>query len=103
MRQSRTRNSLEALLASLDAPAVITRWFLACLLCLLSLPAATRGVEPGLVVVVPIKTEISEAQFFFLRRALKEAERQKAAAVVLDMETFGGEIHAAIDSMDALL
>ncbi|HYR57877.1 MAG TPA: hypothetical protein VEO95_04580, partial [Chthoniobacteraceae bacterium] len=79
------------------------RWFLACLACLLALSAAARAADSGLVVVVPIKTEISEAQFYFLRRALKEAEREKASAVVLDMETFGGEVHAAIDSMDALL
>ena len=53
--------------------------------------------------VVPIKTEISEAQFFFLRRALKEAEREHASAVVIDMDTYGGEIKAANNSMDALL
>jgi membrane-bound serine protease (ClpP class) len=55
------------------------------------------------VIVVPIKTEISEAQFFFLRRALKEAEREHASAVVIDMDTYGGEIKAANNSMDALL
>lgn len=53
--------------------------------------------------MVPIKTEISAAQFFFLRRALKEAEREKASAVVIDMDTYGGEVKAANNSMDALL
>ena len=52
---------------------------------------------------MPLKTEVSSAQFYFLRRALKEAERQGASAFVIDMETYGGDVKAAIDSMDALL
>lgn len=73
------------------------------LLCLLavawSVPAAARGE----VVVIPVKGEISKAEFFFVRRALKYAEHEKAAAVILDMETYGGDAFAAIDIMDALM
>lgn len=79
-----------------------TRWWLAFVaLVLACIPA--RAVESGPVVVIPIKTEISSAQFFFLRRALKEAERDGASAFVIDMSTYGGEVKAAIDNMDALL
>ena len=74
-------------------------WFLI----FLGLAAAGFSEEVGPVVVVPIRTEISGAQFYFLRRALKDAEGQHASALVLDMETYGGEVKAAIDSMDALL
>ena len=70
---------------------------------LLSLTAIAFTAEPGPVIVVPIRTEISSAQFFFLRRALKDAERQHASAIVLDMDTYGGEVKSAIDSMDALM
>lgn len=59
--------------------------------------------ETGPVVVVPVRSDISAAQFFFLRRALKEAERDGASAFVLDMETPGGSVAAANDNMDALL
>ena len=77
-------------------------WLLVCGIFLaLLIPAG--AAEPGPVVVVPVKTEISRAQFFFLRRALKEAERQGASAFVIDMDTYGGEVKAAIDNMDALL
>jgi membrane-bound serine protease (ClpP class) len=82
---------------------VIKRCLLACLLAFLAAPGVVRAAPPGPVVVIPIKTEISAAQFFFLRRALKEAERAEASAVVLDMDTYGGEVRAANDSMDALL
>jgi len=82
---------------------VNTRWLVLCLTLLAVLPPAARAADPGPVVIIPIKTEISAAQFFFLRRALKEAEREKASAVVIDMETYGGEVKAAIDSMDALM
>lgn len=82
---------------------MIKRWFLACLSCVLLFAAAAHAADAGRVVVIPIKTEISGAQFFFLRRALKEAEREEAAAIVIDMDTFGGDVKAAIDSMDALM
>ena len=45
--------------------------------------------------MIPLKGEVSQAQFFFLRRALKEAERENASAVILDMDTYGGELKAA--------
>lgn len=54
------------------------------------------------VVVIPIKGEISEARFFFLRRALKKAESENAKAVVLDMDTYGGELQAAVNMQKAL-
>ncbi|MDB6175751.1 MAG: Membrane-bound serine protease [Chthoniobacteraceae bacterium] len=59
--------------------------------------------ERGPVFVVPLKSEVSEAQFFFLRRALKTAEREKASGFVIEMETYGGDAMAAVDNMQALL
>lgn len=64
---------------------------------------ARAELAPGPVVVAPLQTDVSAAQFFFLRRALKDAERRNASAFVIDMNTYGGAGDAAIDSMDALL
>ena len=61
------------------------------------------SVAPGPVFVIPIHGTVSEPQFFFLRRALKEAQRENASAVILDVDTFGGRVDAAMDEMDALL
>lgn len=52
--------------------------------------------------VVPISGQVSKAQFLFLRRALKEAEAGGASAVVLDMDTPGGELQAAVEMVKAL-
>src|SRR4051812_1261153 len=66
-------------------------------------PAPVPSVESaGEVVVVPLKGEVCEAQFIFLRRALKEAERNHAEAVVLDMDTYGGSLQSAVDMQEAL-
>jgi len=71
--------------------------------CLLFLLAFIAGdVAQGEVVVIPIHGEISGAQFFFLRRALKVAEEKKADAVIIDMDTYGGRIDAAQDMDEAL-
>jgi len=56
----------------------------------------------GEVVVIPVKGEISEAQFFFLRRGLKEAQERDARAVILDMDTYGGSLDAAVSMQKAL-
>ena len=63
----------------------------------------SSGAGSGPVVVIPLTTEVSQAQFFFLRRALKEAERNQASAFVIDMSTYGGDVQAAINNMEALL
>ncbi len=78
------------------------------LLLSLLLPLATAAEETklektGPVIVVPVRTAISSAQFLFLRRAVKEAERQNASALVLHMDTLGGDVEAAIDNIEALL
>ncbi|MEA3188579.1 MAG: hypothetical protein QOD99_2409 [Chthoniobacter sp.] len=56
----------------------------------------------GDVIVVPVHGEVSQAQFMFLRRALKQAESAGATAVVLDMNTYGGDLDAATKMLDAL-
>lgn len=61
-----------------------------------------KSANHGLVYVVPIQGQVTKAQFLFLRRALKEAEAEGAAAVVLDMDTPGGELNAAVDMVEAL-
>jgi membrane-bound serine protease (ClpP class) len=63
---------------------------------------SAMAVCAGEIHVVPLKGEVSEAQFFFLRRALKEAERENASAVILDMDTYGGSLSAAVEMQDAL-
>ena len=69
--------------------------------------AVGRG-EPALerdgpVVIVKLDSNVSAAQFFLVRRALKTAERDGARAFVIEMNTFGGSLQAAFDHMDALL
>lgn len=75
-----------------------------CLLVLLLAGLAGFSAAParGEVVVVPLKGEVSKAQFIFLRRALKEAARDKAEAVIIHMDTPGGRLDVAIEMIDAL-
>jgi membrane-bound serine protease (ClpP class) len=61
------------------------------------------AVPEGAVVVIPLKGEVSKAQFFFLRRILKAGEAANASAFILDMDTPGGELGAGVDILQALL
>ena len=86
------------------------------LLCLSALLAGTAGLaaEPNgdavpvtkrvkmTVLVIPVRDEIGSPVLYLLRRGLKEAEREKADLVVLDMKTPGGALDTTFDIMEAL-
>jgi membrane-bound serine protease (ClpP class) len=68
------------------------------------------GIEHGfanqprpIVYVAPVTGMIDLGLAPFLRRVLAQAERDSAAAVILDINTFGGRLDAAVVMRDALL
>jgi membrane-bound serine protease (ClpP class) len=64
--------------------------------------AQERGAAPN-VYVVPIDGMIDLGLAPFVRRVLEEAHATGAAAVVLEINTFGGRVDAAVQLRDALL
>ena len=64
--------------------------------------ASTAPAKPKMVYVIPVQDQIAKPVFYILRRGLKEAIDQKADAVVLDMNTPGGELGVTFDIMEAL-
>lgn len=67
-------------------------WISLLLATMMAAPAAEPEIEKGAVVVLPVDGAITDAQFFFLRRVYKQAEAKEAAAVILDMDTPGGQL-----------
>ena len=61
----------------------------------LGVAQAREGVDRGDVVVIPIRGEVAPSLALFLRRAQKEAESNGAAAIILDMDTYGGRLDSA--------
>ena len=57
---------------------------------------------PKRVFVIPIRVEIAEPALYLLRRGLKEAVEEHADAVVLDINTPGGDIAVTMEMMDDL-
>ena len=57
--------------------------------------AAREAVGRGDVVVIPLQGEVAPSLAIFLRRAEKEAERNGASAIILDMDTYGGRLDSA--------
>ena len=81
--------------------------FLLALVLLISTFASARAKEQdirkGSVVVVPLSGEVTQAQFYFLRRILKKSEAAGASALIIDMDTYGGNLKAAVDMLGALM
>ncbi len=87
---SPTRSLVIALSAALLLPAFPTH-------------GALQDVPEGAIVVIPMRQEINDGLFFFMRRALKAAERAKAQGVILDMNTPGGSLTTTKKMVEALL
>jgi membrane-bound serine protease (ClpP class) len=78
----------------------------ACVLLLTGLAAGSLpSAQPSrsLVYVVPIDGAIDLGLAPFLARTIRDAEQAGAAAVLLDINTFGGRVDAAVVMRDALL
>ena len=59
-------------------------------------PADARDViHKGDIVVVPLRGEVSPSLLMFLRRAEKTAESNGAAAIIFEMNTYGGRLDSA--------
>ncbi len=66
-----------------------------CLVLASPLAQAGQAIHKGDVVVVPVQGEVSQPMFVFLRRVQKAAESEGASALVLDMNTYGGQLDSA--------
>ncbi|MEO0054984.1 MAG: hypothetical protein RLZZ50_931 [Verrucomicrobiota bacterium] len=62
----------------------------------------TTSGAPAKVKVIPVREAISKPVLYVIRRGLKEAQEQGMKAVILDMETPGGELGVTLDIMEAL-
>ncbi len=87
-------------------PRLLTFAFLALAVpptALLAQSESSRAIGPDTIVVLPVNGDITKAQHIFIRRALKAAERGNAKAVILEMDTYGGDLSATSDIQKALI
>lgn len=92
-------------------PLTIHRWIASLVLLALGLALALgtpraqapAGAQARVVHVVPVDGVIDLGLAPFLQRVLDEAKASGAAAVILEVNTFGGRVDAAVQIRDALL
>jgi len=68
-------------------------------------PAGSQPPDQDITYVIPIRNAASEINLGtsrFLRRAVKEAEKLDARAIIVDINTFGGRVDSATEMKDAL-
>ena len=92
---------LSVLMARGFSSRAMTAWMLLLTgLAMVGLPSP--HTQRPLVSVVPIEGMIDLGLAPFLARTIREAERAGAAAVVLDINTLGGRVDAAVVMRDTL-
>lgn len=65
-------------------------------------PTASPAGAPARVKVIPVREAIGEPVLYVIRRGLKEAQAEGMRAVVIDMETPGGQLGVTLEIMEAL-
>ncbi|HSW16296.1 MAG TPA: NfeD family protein [Ramlibacter sp.] len=96
---------MAALLSFIIRKLLVGLWLLTLGLAALAQPqpgAGAAAVRP-VVYVAPIEGMIDLGQAPYVQRVLNEAKAAGAAAVVLEINTFGGRVDAAVQIRDALL
>ena len=73
--------------------------FFSCILALI----CTSAVSAEIVYRVPIQSTIDLGLPPFIERAIEEAEKEGAAAIIFDVDTFGGRVDGATQIKDAIL
>jgi membrane-bound serine protease (ClpP class) len=76
-----------------------------CVASVLSVPATLMAgdtIQKGDIVVAPLRGDVSQPLFMFVRRAIKTAETRGASAIIFEMDTYGGRLDAASDIVNAL-
>ena len=68
-----------------------------------SLEACAADVPADVTYVIPIKGQIERGLVYMIRRGLRQAEQEKAGAIVFDMDTPGGKLHSADEIVNTLL
>jgi membrane-bound serine protease (ClpP class) len=71
-----------------------------------SIPAWSDDAKPSggaPVFVIPISGTVEPGMAAFLRRALSDIEGRPAALIVVEMDTFGGRVDAALEMVDTLV
>ncbi len=70
------------------------------LLCLWHNPSFSQSESP--VYIIPVKGIIDLGLSGFVKRSLKEAGENRASVVILEIDTFGGRVDAAVEICDYL-
>ncbi len=74
--------------------------FLSIAMSILAYSCVAAAAEP--VIVVGIRGEIDAGQTALIFKALNEAETQKAGTLLVEIETFGGQVDAAVKIRDMI-
>src|SRR6266704_5344548 len=85
-------------------PNITKRVWIFVLICCLGVGTAQARdiIHKGDIIVVPLRGEISPSLLMFLRRTEKAAESNGAAAIIFEMDTYGGRLDSAAEITNVL-
>ncbi|MDD5759322.1 MAG: NfeD family protein [Desulfobulbaceae bacterium] len=74
-----------------------------CLIILFSLGADRSHAAHTQVFVIPVSGEIEPAMAAFIKRAITDATRAPNSLIILELDTFGGRVDAALNIVDTMV
>ncbi len=80
--------------------SILTLCLLSCLF--ISSHLSHAAYEQKTIYIIPVKGTIDLGQSAFIKRAVKEAKEEKVAAVIFEINTFGGRVDAADEMVSTI-
>ncbi len=73
--------------------------------CVTLFPGITvsEALSPRKVYVIPIAGDVEPGMAAYLKRALRDVEKDALPLIIIEMDTFGGRVDAALDMVDTLV
>ncbi len=69
----------------------------------LSAPGDSTTKAGPIIIVIPVEGTVDPGMAAYLNRALKEASQYPDKVIILEMDTFGGQVDAALQMVDTML
>ncbi len=85
-----------------DIPAITLFVVLFCFT-LFSGNTISESSPPSEVYVIPITGDVEPGMAAYLKRALRDVENASSTLIIIEMDTFGGRVDAALDMVDTLV
>lgn len=82
---------------------ILSLFTLGCMADSLAVPDSLKAEQEPVVIVIPVSGTVDQGMTAFIKRSLKESSKYPERIIVLELDTYGGEVDAAFQIVDTMV